>query len=61
MTPLHSAAAHGNREIIALLSAGGAIRTALAKDGRTRPPIWLVITGRLRNCRRTGRVLTARP
>jgi ankyrin repeat protein len=35
MTPLHTAAGHGNREIIALLLAAGAERTHKARDGRT--------------------------
>ena len=34
MTPLHTAAGHGNREIIALLLAAGAV-VMKANDGRT--------------------------
>ena len=35
MTPLHTAAGHGNRRIIALLLAAGADRGHKARDGRT--------------------------
>jgi ankyrin repeat protein len=35
MTPLHTAAGHGNREIIARLLAAGAHPAHPARDGRT--------------------------
>jgi ankyrin repeat protein len=34
-TPLHTAAGHGNREIIAMLLAAGADRDRKASDGKT--------------------------